>query len=191
MNAHVSIDATSARPYRFTVDQFIALCDQGLFEGYSKSELIEGEIVCVNAQWSPHARVKTQLAIELGFKLRELGSALMPQIEVSIRLPGSLPEPDITLTAYRGRGAVPLSSVALVVEVSDTTLEQDLGRKADLYAAAGIPEYWVIDLNENRALMHAHPSADGYLGQLDVLLGEPLSSATIKGLTVPSAGLVD
>jgi Uma2 family endonuclease len=102
-----------------------------------------------------------------------------------------MPEPDITLTSYRGEGAVPVETVALVLEVSDTTLDNDLGRKSDLYATAGVPEYWVIDLTENRALLHEHPSADGYLGQADILLGEVLHSATIEGLSVETAGLID
>ncbi|UVO53252.1 Uma2 family endonuclease [Sphingomonas sp. SUN039] len=192
MNAPFSPPTATAEPFRFTVDQFIALHEQGLFDDYAKSELIEGEIVVMNAQWSRHARVKTDLAFELGKALRDMGSPLRPQVEVSIRLSdGSLPEPDITLTDYRGDGAVPLAHVALVIEVSDSTLETDLGRKSDLYAAAGIAEYWVIDLNENRALMHENPDADGYHGQLDVLLGERLVSATIEGLEVDTETLLD
>ena len=86
---------------------------------------------------------------------------------------------------------MPVETVALIVEVSDTTLDTDLGRKADLYAAAGVAEYWVIDLNENRALMHEFPEADGYRGQLDILLGEVLTSATVEGLSVESGRLID
>lgn len=191
MNAP-QIALNQPQPVRFTVEEFIRLDATGVFDRYSKTELIEGEIVCMNAQWSPHARIKTDLTFELGMKLRELGLKLRPQIEVSVRLSDdSLPEPDIVLTIYRGKGAVPAETVALVVEVSDSTLDIDLGRKADLYAAAGIPEYWVIDLNENRALLHEHPSAEGYLGQADVLLGETLHSATIDGLSVETKGLLD
>ena len=77
------------------------------------------------------------------------------------------------------------------VEVATTTLDFDLGVKADLYAGAGVPEYWVVDVNENRVLMHANPRPDGsgYDGQLDVPFGAPLHAATIEGLTVESAGL--
>ncbi len=191
MNAP-QIALASPHPARFTVDEFIRLEETGVFDKYSKTELLEGEIVCMNSQWSPHARAKTELAFELGLKLREIGSPLRPLVEVSVRLDNdSLPEPDIVLTDYRGKGAVPVESVALLVEVSDTTLDNDLGRKSDLYARAGIAEYWVIDLNENRALLHEHPSEDGYLGQLDVLLSEQLHSLTIEGLSVDTSGLTD
>ena len=192
MNQPVQASATASTPYRFTVDQFLALCEQGLFDDYAKSELIEGEIVVTNAQHSRHSRVKTRLAVRLANALEALGSPLEPQIEASVRLDdGSLPEPDIVLTSYRGTGFVPVETLALVIEVSDSTLETDLGRKADLYADAGVPEYWVVDLNENRVLLHANPrgDGDGYDGQLDVPFGEPLHAATVEGLAVETAGL--
>ena len=183
---------TASVPFRFTVDQFLGLCNEGLFDDYAKSELIEGEIVVVDAQHSRHARVKTRLAVRLANALAQLGSRFEPQVEVSVRLSETdLPEPDIVLTRYKGADVVPLETVALLVEVSDTTLETDLGRKADLYAAAGVPEYWVVDVNECRVLMHANPRAEGsgYDGQLDVPFGELLHSATIEGLVVETGGL--
>ena len=78
-----------------------------------------------------------------------------------------------------------------MIEISDTTLKKDLGLKADIYARAGILEYWVFDLNDNRALLHANPRRDGlgYDGQLDVPFGEPLHVAAIEGLTVGTKGL--
>jgi len=192
VNHPVPASATTATPFRFSVDQFLALCEQGLFDDYARSELIEGEIVVMNAQFAKHARAKSLLATELNIALRTMGSPLEAWTEVSVRLSeGSLPEPDIVLTSYRGAGVVPVDTVALLIEVADSTLETDLGRKADLYAAAGVPEYWVVDLNENRVLLHAHPRGDGsgYDGQLDAPFGEPLHSATIAGLTVETAGL--
>ena len=78
-----------------------------------------------------------------------------------------------------------------MIKVSDNTLGTDLGRKADLYAEAGIAEYWVVDLNENRVLPHAHPRGDGsgYDGQLDMLFGGPIHAATVEGLAVETVEL--
>lgn len=183
---------TVSAPFRFDVDQFLALCGQGLFDDYAKTELIDGEIVVMNAQHSRHARVKTRLAVRLSNALAALGSPFEPQSEVSVRISeGSLPEPDIVLTTFRGDGVVPVETVALVIEVSDTTLEADLGRKADLYAAGGIPEYWVVDLNEDRVLLHANPHEDGsgYDGQLDVLFGTVLRTESLEGLSVETTDL--
>lgn len=183
---------TVGAPFRFDVDQFLSLCEQGLFDDYAKSELIDGEIVVMNAQHSRHARVKTRLAVRLSNALAALSSPFEPQSEVSVRISaGSLPEPDIALTTYRGDGVVPVETVALVIEVSDSTLEADLGRKADLYAEAGIPEYWVVDLNEDWVLMHANPREDGsgYDGQLDVPFGTALHAMRLEGLSVETTNL--
>ena len=191
MNAPARIIASPERA-RLSVDDYVLLNDNGAFEGYTKTELIEGEIWVMNAQYSRHARAKTRLTVALTAKLIEIGSELEAISEVAVRLSdNSMPEPDIVLTSWRGEGPVPVETVALIVEVSDTTLDTDLGRKADLYAVAGVPEYWVIDLNENRALMHEFPAADGYAGQLDMLLGEPLMSATIERLNVASDKLLN
>lgn len=91
------------------------------------------------------------------------------------------------LTRYRGDREVPVETVALIVEIADTTLENEWGRKAELYAAAGVAEYWVVDINERRVLMHEQPGIVGFAKQIDVPFGEPLLSATIEGLTVETA----
>lgn len=176
---------------RLRVEDFLLLNDSGAFDGYSKTELIDGDIYVMNAQHSPHARAQSRLLVELSLRLRELGSELEAYVEASVRLgDDTMPEPDITVTSWKGAGAVPVESVAMLVEVSETTLDTDLGRKSDLNAAAGIPEYWVVDLNEECILIHVEPSADGYLGQLDLPFGEPLSSATIEGLDLGVVRLI-
>lgn len=170
------------------VEDFLLLNESGAFDSYGKTELLDGDIYVMNAQFSEHAGAKSNLAFALTMRLREIGSDLRLMTEVSIRLnDDSMPEPDIVLHRWRGKGPVPVESVALVIEVSDTTLANDLGRKADLYASGGIPEYWVIDLNEGRALLHECPGPDGYKGQADVLLTETLFSATILNLAVAGA----
>ena len=185
-------EVTSPQKARLRVEDFLLLNDGGAFDGYSKTELIDGEIYFMNAQHSRHARIKTELAIAIALRLRELGSDLAPLVEASTRINAdTLPEPDIVVTSYKGPDVVPLDTVALLIEVADTTLDTDLGRKADLYASAGVPEYWVVDVIEHRVLRHAKPRPDGsgYDGQLDVPFGKTLHAATIAGLSVETAGL--
>ena len=70
------------------------------------------------------------------------------------------PFPDLALVPGNPRAA-PLShptTAALVVEVSDTTLAFDLTEKAELYATAGIPEYWVLDLNARQLHVFRDPA---------------------------------
>lgn len=176
---------TTPEKARLRVEDFLLLDESGAFADYTKSELIDGEIYVMNAQHSWHARNKTDLAFELQLALRDLGSVLRPVVEVSTRISDySLPEPDIVVTSYRGRGVMPLETVALLVEVSDTTLEIDLGRKLRIYAEASVPEYWVIDLNGGRIIQMWEPARSDYTQRNEVALGERIASATVSELTV-------
>jgi Uma2 family endonuclease len=184
MNAHSQI-SNVPQPVRLKVEDFLLLDENGAFADYSKTELIDGEIFGMNAQHSWHARTKTLLATELNIALRALGSDLEAWAEPSTRISDhSLPEPDVVVTRHRGRGVVPLETVALLVEVSDTTLDIDLGRKLRMYAEAGIAEYWVIDMTGDRAIRMWEPTGNGFARQDVLALGEHLQSVTIEGLTV-------
>jgi Uma2 family endonuclease len=181
---------TSPLPLKLRVEDYLALDRSGAFADYAKTELIEGEIVFMNAQHRPHARVK----MELGFGLRDAVGrvpGLGVLIEVSIEAPPhNVPEPDIVVTSEPdGDGLVPLSSVKLIVEVADTTLRNDLERKASLYARCGVPEYWVADVNGRVIHQLWAPAGETYAERREVAFGEAVEAVTIKGLRVETAGL--
>lgn len=189
MNAPVRA-TTAPEKARLRVEDFLLLLGSGAFANYTRTELLDGEIYGMNAQYSRHARIKSQLARRLGNALEAMGSAFEAWTEVSVRLSDtSLPEPDIVLTSYRGVGPVPLETVAMVIEVADTTFDHDIGPKSELYARAGVPEYWVVDTEQNCIIQHAEPSAEGYREQIDVPFGEDVWSAAVKGLQVGTGGL--
>ena len=100
-----------------------------------------------------------------------------------------MPEPDIVLTNYTGDKAVPLETVALIVEVSDTTLATDLGRKAKLYAQAGIPEYWVVDVEGCIVRQHRLPGESGYAEHRKIAFGVDIAVETLAGVLVGTGGL--
>ncbi len=145
----------------------------------------------MNAQYARHGLVKTRLLYALMLRLGEIGGSLNVYSEVSLRVsPDSMPEPDLFLAPQQGFGPVAVAGVALVVEVSDTTLALDLGRKADLYAAAGVPEYWAVDLNGGRVVRHDGPGEEGCRRRFEIPLGEVLRSATIDRLEIPTTELM-
>ena len=79
----------------------------------------------------------------------------------------SEPEPDMLLCQlredfYLDKKPIP-SDTYLIVEVSDSTLKYDQEIKLPLYSKSGIPEYWIIDVNENQILKYTHPEGDQYL----------------------------
>ena len=73
--------------------------------------------------------------------------------------------------------------------MASTTLDYDLGEKARLYAANGVPEYWVVDLPDRKVHQMSSPSADGYAEQREVALGERVAAVTVNGLAVDTCGL--
>jgi Uma2 family endonuclease len=176
---------------KFSADDFWLLARSGALDRYPKSELIEGEIWVMSAVHSWHARTMARLAFELRSALLRAGMSLEVYSPVSVALSDeSVPEPDLALGQDHDDGPLPLAAVRLAVEVSDSTLEIDLGRKAALYARHGIPEYWVVAREGSRLYRHALPSPEGYTRRDEFALGEPVSSLTLPELIVDTAGLL-
>lgn len=182
---------TDAHRVKLTADDFLLLDQHGAFAAYRKTELIDGDIYFVNAQHRPHGIVKTELYDALRDKLREIGSPYRPVQEFSLALAkNDTPEPDVMLTSEpRGKGIVPFGSVPLLIEVSDTTLRLDLGKKLRSYARAGIPEYWVADVNERVIHRMWDPSSDNYTQRDKVRFGQPLGSTTMPSLIISTQAL--
>jgi Uma2 family endonuclease len=171
--------------YRLRVEDYERLVETGVF-GEARTELIEGEVIVLTPQFRPHGIVKMDLYDQLREMLRAQGSSFRPVVEFSLALsPENMPDPDIMLTSEpRGPRAVPRESVPLVIEVSDTTLADDLGVKLRLYARFGVPEYWVADVNARVIHRMWSPSVDRFESSDEVMFGEPIASATIDGLTI-------
>ncbi len=147
---------------RWTRDGFRMMADAGLFAD-GRYELLEGEIVKIMPN-EPHTFVNMEL-------LRALVECFGWDY---VRLPGSLaatptsePEPDVSVTVkprreYLKTGIPPGSEFRLVVEVSDSTLWRDKGQKAKLYATAGVPEYWVVNITGRTVIVHRRPVGEDY-----------------------------
>ncbi|WP_425229608.1 Uma2 family endonuclease [Sphingomonas sp.] len=190
MTAQLPI-STDVQRANLTARDFWTLTEAGAFEGFAKTELIEGEIWVANSVWAWHAKTTAFFTIELGFALRALASDLIVYTSGSVDMADdSVPEPDVSVGVdHPERTGLPLDKPALAVEVSDSTLKNDLGRKARLYARCGVREYWVVDANGRMVHQMWGPSGDTYAERRQVPFGEPLASATIAGLKVPTKAL--
>ena len=164
----VSVPSTAVPPLpiaRFSVEQYHRMIESGAFTEDDRLELIEGWVVQQMAKGPGH-----EYAVGQG---EELLRALVPagwhvRNQAPITLTGSEPEPDLAIVrgdrgAYRRRHPA-ASEVALVVEVSDTSLDTDR-IKGKTYGAAGIAEYWIINLVDRCVEVYAQPdpaSETGY-----------------------------
>lgn len=182
---------TDCRPYRFTQQDFLLLAGNGAFDEYAKAELIGGEIIVVNAQLSRHVRVQTLLFRALARACDDLEGVGNAWIEGTIDAgDGNLPQPDLFVAAdLPENGTVPASTVLLVIEVADTSLSLDLNHKAAVYAAAGIPEYWVADVSKRVIHQLWAPAGEAYAERREVAFGEAVEAVTIEGLRVETGGL--
>ncbi|HEX8467119.1 MAG TPA: Uma2 family endonuclease [Allosphingosinicella sp.] len=176
---------------KLRIDDYLRLADAGAFDRYARTELIDGVVYAMNPQHRPHGFAKDELAYRLRRALEAMGSYLHVATEQSVALaPHDQPEPDIILTTEpRGPGAIPGTSVALLVEVAHTSLDHDLLRKGPVYASQRVAEYWVVDINAGLIHQMWSPQGEEYAERQGVKLGERIEAATIQGLAVETDGL--
>ena len=147
------------RLHRFTPEQYFRMIRLGIITEDDGCELLEGVIVAKRARNPEHVGVARLLFAAL--------SAVVPEgWHVAkgdpFRTGDSVPEPDVfvlrgTIRDYMRKTPEP-SDLALVVEVANTTLARDRGRKRRIYARAGIASYWLENLRENRLELYTEPS---------------------------------
>lgn len=184
---------TSEEPalLRLNAAQLRTMAEAGVFSGDSKVELRGGLLYEMAPEHAPHMRAESRLFLALANALGAVGSPFEASVVGSVKLgEGEVPQPDLIVwNPADERGAVPVERVRLLVEVSSGTLAEDLGRKRGLYAAASVPEYWVVDVS-GRAIHQYWAPADGaYARSALVPFGEAVRSATLAGLVVPTVAL--
>ena len=178
-------------PIKLRTVDYLRLSESEVFRARGKTELIDGLVYAMNPQHRRHMRIKTELGFRLRLALEAMGSDLFVGIEGTVAMPPyDAPEPDIVVTSEpEGDGPVPVSSVSLLVEVSDSTLRFDLDQMAGCYASHGVPEYWVVDVNACVIHRMWSPRGDAYAGGDEVAFGDRIEAATIEGLAVETAGI--
>ncbi len=156
----VRVGQGQPRKRRWTYDEYFHLFDLGLF-GERRVELIGGEVLEMPAQHNAHAAAITLTDRALGVAF---GPAHWVRVQATLDLsPHGAPDPDLAVVPggprdYVTRGAP--ATALLVVEVSETTLAYDRNRKASLYAAAGISDYWIVNLVQRQVELYRDPVAD-------------------------------
>ncbi len=174
--------------WRLSIAQYHQMVRSGILTDDDPVELLEGWLVTTMPKNPPH-RLTTQL-------LREALAQLVPvgwyvDAQEPITTSDSEPEPDVVIVRgdrrqYRDRHPGP-TEVALVVEVSDSTLQRDRTMKQRLYAAAGIVAYWIVNLVEGQVEVYEEPinpvDAPCYARRADYRRGESVP-LTLDGQVV-------
>ncbi len=199
-NSSLPVQEAEPAPHRkrWTRGDCDFLAQNGLLTG--RYELINGDIVEKMSQNPPHM---ITVMLFTAWLMRVFGmDHVFCQGTLNMEAAGeaqtSAPEPDVmalrhVVTAFASRLPVP-ADVALLIEVSDTTLRFDLSGKALLYARAGIEDYWVADVVGRRLVAHRGPTPTGYTDvteySADALLAplaRPQSLVRVSDLLAPIA----
>lgn len=162
------------------------MAQAGVFATDVRLELMEGEIIEMAPIGSAHAAVVNSLAATLNRACE--GRAIVSVQNPIVANERSVPQPDIALLRMRADNyfdAHPKATdVLLVIEVADATLRFDLEQKAPLYARAGIPELWVVDLQVCVLHVHREPAEGGYMRKLRADVTDTLAASAISGVSL-------
>ena len=149
---------------RFTVDEYYAMADAGILHEDDRVELIEGEIVQMAAIGSRHAACVNRLTRLL---VEQAGDDAVVTVQNPVRLSDlSEPQPDFALLRPRddfyGTSHPRPPDTLLIVEVAHTTLGYDREIKLPLYATAGVPEVWIVDVEGGVVEVYAEAGEGAY-----------------------------
>lgn len=156
--------ATDISRHRFSRDDYHRMATAGILSEDDRVELLDGEIVNMSPIGPRHNTVVDRLN---RFFTKLSGESFICRTQGSISLPGaSEPEPDLVLLRFRDdeyENELPTpADILLIIEVAESSTAQDRETKRDLYATAGIGEYWVIDLKTNELISHVNPDGANY-----------------------------
>src|SRR5262249_20949988 len=145
--------------HRLTRRNYYRLAEAGVLRREDRVELMEGQLIEISPIGPRHA-------LAAGALTELLVLAMAGHVHVRVQLPIQLddysePEPDFALVQRPWTGYPDshprASDVLLLIEVADSSLDYDRGAKLELYARAGISEFWIVDLTSNRVLVHREP----------------------------------
>lgn len=174
------------------VNEYHQMAEAGILDSDERVELIDGQIYNMAAKGTAHsaAIVRTDRI------LRELlGTRALIRLQDPIRLNDySEPEPDVAIVQidpldYADHHPT-VSEVFLVIEVADTTLRRDCQFKANVYARAGIADYWVVDVTARQLYVFRAPQPDGYQNQLVLLDDGTIAPLHFPEVTIAVANLL-
>ncbi len=171
---------------RFDVHEYHRMVEAGILLEGARIELIDGEIVEMHTIGSRHFACVNQLNRIL---VVALGDRALVSIQGPVRLDDySEPEPDVAV--FRARDDFYLERLPtvddafLVIEVADTSLRYDRMLKMPLYARAGIPEFWLVDLDAHTVEVCREPGESDY-GSREVFSAGPISPLAFPDLEIP------
>jgi Uma2 family endonuclease len=171
----------------FTIDDCYKMAEVGILSPDERTELINGEILVVPPPGPRHGYVVDSLN-EAFVKLAQ-GKAIVRVQGGVVLHKYAAPMPDIVLLKPKGKAYLEknpdASDIFLIIEVADSSLEQDTTVKLQLYAIMGVTEYWIADLRNNRLLVYSNPSGDEYQSLRELHRGDSAAPSALPDCVIP------
>ena len=182
----VAVTAPPVERYRWTIDLYHQMIETGILGEDERIELIKGELTTMSPIGSEHSGVVDQLAEIL---IEQLMRRAVVKVQGPLQLEDhSEPQPDLILLAPRRdfykRSLPRPADVLLVIEVADSSLAYDRAVKMALYAGAGMPEAWIINLIDRWIEVYRDPSPAGYTTLLKILPGKSVTPQAFADVVV-------
>jgi Uma2 family endonuclease len=176
----------------FTVGEYYRMAEADILTEEDRVELVAGQIVAMSPIGSRHAACVKRLNLLMG---KMVGDSMLIGIQDPIALDAySAPEPDLVLLRPRAdfyaEAHPSAADVLLAVEVADTSADYDREVKLPLYAQAGLPEVWLIDLQKSCIEVYSRPQGSAYQQRIEVTADATLTSPTIPPLALAAADLL-
>jgi Uma2 family endonuclease len=160
---------------------FMQMDELGLF-GDDRVELIEGDIYVRAPMGEDHAVPIERLNVML---VRALPEPFTLRCQLPLAAADdSQPQPDFTILPAKRRGQETPTQAQLVIEIADSSLQFDLKRKSAVYARAGVPEYWVLDVKKKVLVAHRSPSGARYRTVKRLTELSSVASGAVDGLVL-------
>jgi Uma2 family endonuclease len=177
----------------FTVADYHRMAEAGVLSPDARVELLDGQVVEMNPIGSRHAGCVNRLT-------RMLTLAAGERATVAIQNPAILddfsePQPDVAVMRFRPDGYATRhpgpADVLLLIEVMVTSADLDREVKAPLYARAGVPEVWLVDLEAGAIEVRRDPAGEGYRQIRTVARGDTLTPPGLPGVALAVNDILD
>jgi len=179
-------------PTRIPASEYLRLVETGVLGEDDRVELLEGVIVAMTPSDPRHATATMNVTFALA---RSIGGRAAVRTQCSfIASAWSVPEPDVAVVpgALNDYWDAHPSRALLIVEVADSSLKQDRLSKSRIYAAAGVSEYWIVNLRESvvEVMRDPDPATALYRSARTCRAGDEIELAAVPGARVAIADLL-
>jgi Uma2 family endonuclease len=183
-----TVEDRDVRP--LTADEVLRMVDAGILADDEPVELLHGVLTAVSSKTPAHEVVKLRLGEWLAPVLTD--PRYMVRIEAPVVVPDrtSLPEPDLAVVPRGDYTARHPATALLVIEVAVSSLRIDVQLKPGLYAAAGVPDYWVVDVAAGCVRTFTDPRAGTYATRGTARPGDALAPRAVDIVPLDVGALI-